>query len=478
MKASQICAVWMIAFAASLSAQQPIPTSAQQTQAATQQTPAPPSAQQTPPIPPTETSEEQLGVAPLRVRVNKSVLINTRDRLKRVSVTDPNVADAVVVSPTQVLVHGRSPGEVSLVLWDQAERSRAFDLRVDVDVSAAAEEMKRILADEPINVSASRSAIVLSGHATSKEAAESAGLIAGAYSKNVVNVITYGPVGSQEVLLEVHFAEVNRVALKQLGVNIFSTGAANTPGFITTGQFNQQQVIDVTGGIGKAVPGTTTNFPNLDILNVFLFRPDINLGVAIKALQQKNVLQVLAEPNLIALNGREASFLAGGEFPVPVVQSGVTANSITILFKEFGVRLKFKPTITPKGTIHLQVSPEVSALDFANGVRLSGFVVPSLITRRASTELELGDGQSFIIAGLMDNRVTNDLSKIPGIGDIPVIGNLFKSRNTNKTRTELMVFVTARLISPSNQEPALPNMPQKPIEPSGFDNGKKPSGGK
>jgi pilus assembly protein CpaC len=488
MKVSQICAAWMIAIAASLSAQQPVSSSAQQTTPpSAQQTPPPPSAQQTPPspsaqqtlpTPPSETSEEQIGAAPLRVRVNKSVLINTRDRLKRVSVTDPNVADAVVVSPTQVLVHGRSPGEVSLVLWDQAERSRAFDLRVDVDVTAAAEEMKRILADEPITVSASRSAIVLSGHVTSKEAAESAGLIAGAYSKNVVNVTTYGPVGSQEVLLEVHFAEVNRVALKQLGVNIFSTGAANMPGFITTGQFNQQQVIDVTGGIGKPVPGTTTNFPNLDILNVFLFRPDINLGVAIKALQQKNVLQVLAEPNLIALNGREASFLAGGEFPVPVVQSGVTANSITILFKEFGVRLRFKPTITPKGTIHLQVSPEVSALDFANGVRLSGFVVPSLITRRASTELELGDGQSFIIAGLMDNRVTNDMSKIPGIGDIPIIGNLFKSRNTNKTRTELMVFVTARLISPMEQKPALPNMPQKPIEPSGFDNGNKPSGGK
>jgi pilus assembly protein CpaC len=404
-------------------------------------------------------------------------LINTRDRLKRVSVTDPNVADAVVVSPNQVLVHGRSPGEVSLVLWDQSERSRAFDLRVDVDVTAAAEELKRILVGEPISVSASRSAIVLSGHATSKEAAESAGLIAGAYSKNVVNVITYGPVGSQEVLLEVHFAEVNRVALKQLGINIFSTGAANTPGFITTGQFNQQQVIDVTGGIGKPLTGTTVNFPNLDILNVFLFRPDINLGAAIKALQQKNVLQVLAEPNLIALNGREASFLAGGEFPVPVVQSGITANSITILFKEFGVRLKFKPTITPKGTIHLQVSPEVSALDFANGVRLSGFVVPSLITRRASTELELGDGQSFIIAGLMDNRVTNDMSKIPGIGDIPIIGNLFKSRNTNKTRTELMVFVTAKLISPMEQKPSLPEMPQKPIEPGKFD-GSKPSGGK
>ena len=462
MKVRTIYATWLIALAASTYAQQ----TGQSTAASVPQAPV------------TQASEEQLGAAPLRVRVNKSILINTRDRLKRVSVTDPNVADAVVVSPTQVLVHGRTPGEVSLMLWDESERSRTFDLRVDVDITAAAEEMKRILPDEPITVSASRSAIVLSGHATSKDAGERAGLIAGAYSKSVVNVITYGPVGSEEVLLEVHFAEVNRVALKQLGVNIFSTGAANTPGLISTGQFNQQQIIDVTGAIGKPLAGTATNFPNLDVLNIFLFRPDLNLGLAIKALQQKNVLQILAEPNLIALNGKEATFLAGGEFPVPVVQSGVTANSITILFKEFGVRLSFTPTITPKGNIHLQVKPEVSALDFANGVRLSGFVIPSLTTRRASTELEIGNGQSFIIAGLMDNRVTNDMSKIPGIGDIPIIGNLFKSRSTSKTRTELMVFVTAKLITPANQAPALPTMPEKPITPSSFDAGKKPSGGK
>ena len=422
-------------------------------------------------------TEEQVGSAPLRVRVNKSVLINTRDRLKRVSVTDPTVADAVVVSPNQVLIHGRSPGEVSLLLWDEAERSRTFDLRVDIDVTAAAEEINRILPNNKIAVSASRNAIVLSGKVDSKETAERVGLVASAYSKNVVNVLTFGPSSTQEVLLEVHFAEVNRVALRQLGTNILSTGAANTVGITQTGQFGPSSSVNVTGTIGAPTRGFTTSLPTVDPLNIFLFRPDLNLGVAIRALQQKNVLQILAEPNLIALDGKEASFLAGGEFPVPIVQGGVGTNAVSILFKEFGVRLSFTPTITPDGNIHLLVKPEVSALDFANGVQLSGFVIPSLTTRRASTELQLRDGQSFVIAGLMDNRVTREMSKIPGLGDIPIIGNLFKSKSTRKTNTELMVLVTARMINPSDAQPPLPKMPEQPLDPKKFDGSKPGAGG-
>jgi pilus assembly protein CpaC len=444
-----------------------------------QQTPtASQPAQQAPQAVPSQTSEEQIGAAPLRVRVNKSVLINTRDRLKRVSVTDPSVADAVVVSPTQVLVHGRSPGEVSLLLWDEQERSRTFDLRVDVDVTAAAEEIHRIVPGNKIDVSASRNAIVLSGSVDTKETAERVGAIAGAYSKNVVNVLTYGPTGAQEVLLEVHFAEVNRVALQQLGVNIFSTGATNTIGSTSTGQFGPPSPIDLTAVIGAGATGFKSELKQIQPLNIFLFRPDLNLGAAIRALQQKNVLQVLAEPNLIALNGKEASFLAGGEFPVPIVQSGTTLNNITILFKEFGVRLSFTPVILPDGAIRLQVKPEVSALDFANGVQISGFVIPSLTTRRASTELQLRDGQSFVIAGLMDNRVTKEMSKIPGLGDIPILGKLFQSRNLNKTHNELMVLVTARLVNPLDQPPPLMKMPEKPIDPDKYDEGKKPAGGK
>jgi len=409
------------------------------------------------------------GAAPLRVMVGKSLLINTSERLKRVSVTDPSVADALVVTPTQVLVHGRSAGEVSLVIWDELERSRSFDLRVDVDVSAAAEEEKSVFPDEQITVTPSRSAIVLSGHVSTEDVAKRAGQIAEAYSKNVVNVLTFGPVGAQEVLLEVKFAEVDRTATTQLGFNIFSTGAANTIGTITTGQFGgfgQQQIADNTGG--RATPFSNTQTLS-NVLNLFLFRPDIHLGVVIQALEQKNLLQILAEPNLIAVNGKEASFLAGGEFPFPIVQPGQGFTAVTIQFKEFGVRLKFTPVIMPNGNIHLRVIPEVSTLDFANALQISGFTIPALSTRRAETEFELQDGQSFVIAGLMDNRVTNVTSKIPALGDIPVLGTLFRSKSYQKSNSELMVLCTVRKISPSAEPPAGPRYPVPFLTPEQFD---------
>src|SRR6266568_6391108 len=349
------------------------------------------------------------GPAPLRVMVGKSLLINTTDRLKRVSVTDPEIADPQVITPTQVLVHGRSPGEVSLLIWDESERSRSFDLRVDVDVTAAQEEIKRIFPEEQIDVSPSRSAIVLSGHVTTEDVAKHAGQVAGAYSKNVINVLSFGPVGAQEVLLEVKFAEVDRSAVTQLGVNAFSQGTGNTLGTSTTGQFGSFQVS--RGNTGTTSDTTTTgsgNQTNINItqpLNLFLFRTDLNLGVVIQALQQKNLLQILAEPNLIAVNGKEARFLAGGEFPFPIVQPGQGFTAVTIQFREFGVKLKFTPVIMPNNNIHLQVVPEVSQLDFTNALTISGFTIPALSTRRAQTEFEVQDGQSFVIAGLMDNRV-------------------------------------------------------------------------
>jgi len=424
-----------------------------------------------------EAPSEASGAAPLRVMVGKSLLINTTERLKRVSVTDPSIADPQVVSPTQILIHGRAPGEVSLLIWDELERSRSFDLRVDVDVSAAAEEEKRVFPDEQIMVTPSRSAIVLSGHVSDEDTAKRAGMIAEAYSRNVVNVLTYGPVGAQEVLLEVKFAEVDRSALTQLGVNFFSTGAANTIGTITTGQyggFGPQQVTQTTPQ--SVTSPTTANQTISNILNLFVFRPDIHLGAVIQALQDKNVLQILAEPNLIAVNGKEASFLAGGEFPFPIVQPGQGFTAVTIQFKEFGVKLKFTPLIEPNGNIHLRVVPEVSTLDFANALTISGFTIPALSTRRADTEFELQDGQSFVIAGLMDNRVTNIVNKIPGLGDIPILGNFFKSKSAQKSNTELMVLCTARRISPSAQPPATPKNPIPLLDPDKFD-GKKPSGG-
>jgi pilus assembly protein CpaC len=434
------------------------------------------------PVPPSTSSSPQAepaAAAPLRVLVGKSLLINTTERLKRVAVTDPGVADAQPITPTQILVHGRAPGEVSLLIWDELERSRSFDLRVDVDVSAATEEIHRVFPDEQITVSPSRNAIVLSGHVSTEDVAKRAALIADAYSKSVVNVLSFGPVGAQEILLEVKFADVDRAATIQLGANFFSTGAGNTIGTTTTGQFGGFSVNNSSSGQGSGgsnAPGSgaTVNFNNA--LNIFLFRRDINFGAIIADLQQKNLLQILAEPNLIAVNGKEASFLAGGEFPFPVVQAGQGVSSVTIQFREFGVKLKFTPVIMPSGAIHLHVVPEVSALDFANGLTISGFNVPALTTRKADTEFEIQDGQSFVIAGLLDNRVTSVMNKMPGIGDIPVLGYLFRSKSASKSRSELMVMVTARRVSPLAQPPSGPSTPRPYMDKDKFDN-KKPSGG-
>lgn len=412
--------------------------------------------------------------APLRVMVGKSLIINTTERLKRISVTDPNIAFAQPITPTQILVHGKSPGEVSLIIWDELERSRSFDLRVDVDVSACAEEEHRVFPDEQITVTPSRAAIVLSGHVTTEDVAKRAGDLASAYSPKIINVLTFGPVGAQEVLLEVKFAEVDRTALTQMGVNFISTGASNTIGTITTGQyggFGPQTLTPNTPGstTGSGTTTTTTGQTINDVLNLFVFRPDINFGAVIEALENKNLLQILAEPNLIAVNGKKASFLAGGQFPFPIVQPGAGFTAVTISFKEFGVRLEFTPVIMPNGNIHLQVAPEVSTLDFANALTISGFTVPALSTRKADTEFELQDGQSFVIAGLMDNRATDIYNKIPGLGDIPILGNFFRSKSIQKSNSELMVLCTVRRVSPSTEPVNGPNMVQPFLNNDKFD---------
>src|SRR5436190_4286025 len=377
----------------------------------------------------------------LQVMVGKSIVINSPETLKRVSVTDPNIASAMIVSPNQVLIHGQTPGSVTLMFWDDKENSRSYNLQVDADISNLRKAMQDVFPDEHITVSQSGSAVVLAGNVSSKPIADRAAALAQTQTKSVINMLQ--TVDTREVVsLQVRFAEVDRQAITQYGLNIFSTGAANTIGSTTTRQFGglatnsgavppnvtrgrDPQTPDLTaGGIGNKLGDTPSVFGLTDLLNIFLFRPDINLGAVIKALQQRNLLQILAEPNLLAMNGVESSFLAGGEFPFPVLQGGATFQAVTIEFKEFGVRLKFRPIIQSDGTIRLKVAPEVSALDFSNALTISGFLIPALSTRRAETEVELRDGQSFAIAGLMDNRLTEVASKIPGLGNIPIIGNL------------------------------------------------------
>ena len=470
----RVCASWLGALLFTTAFSWPAFSEMRQQANPTEQSQAPtPTGTQTTTLPPQ--SQQPQGSAPLRVMVGKSLLINTTEQLKRISVTDPAIAFAQVITPTQILVHGKSPGEVSLLIWDELERSRSFDLRVDVDVSACSEEEHRVFPDEQISVTPSRAAVVLSGHVSTEDVAKRAGELASAYSPKVVNVLTFGPVGSQEVLLQVKFAEVDRSVLTQLGVNFISTGAANTLGTVTTGQFGGfgpqtitpgTQTVPGTTGTATVTPATTIN----NVLNLFLFRSDINLGATIEALETKNLLQILAEPNLIAVNGKEASFLAGGQFPFPIVQPGAGFTAVTISFKEFGVRLQFTPVIMPNGNIHLKVAPEVSTLDFANALTISGFTVPALSTRKAETEFELQDGQSFVIAGLIDNRVTDIYNKIPGLGDIPILGNFFRSKSLQKSNSELMVLCTVRRISPSAEQPAPPGNPKPFMDTGKFDN--------
>ena len=279
------------------------------------------------------------------------------------------------------------------------------------------------------------------------------------------------------MLLEVKFAEVDRTKFSQFGINLLSTGAGNTLGTTTTGQFGgfgPQSLSDafkvpnktVDTGLPTAgpdhVPFTSTQTIQ-NVLNIFLFRPDIHFGAVIQDLQQRSILQILAEPNLMAMNGQRATFLAGGEFPFPIVQPGNGFTAVTISFKPFGVKLDFTGTISSDGTIRLHVAPEVSTLDFANALAISGFAVPAISTRRAETELELRDGQSFGIAGLLDNRAQAQLSKVPGIGDIPILGQLFRSRNINKSNSELLVLVTPHIVDPVHTPPTPPAIPKSAV---------------
>jgi pilus assembly protein CpaC len=314
--------------------------------------------------------------------------------------------------------------------------------------------------------------------------------MAGLYSAQVVNSLTVPLSHDRQVLLEVKFAEIDRTKLDQFAINLISTGATNTPGTISTEQFGAPSINGtLTGVIGAQNKGTTSSFSFTDLLNVFFFRPDLNLGATVKDLQQKNVLQILAEPNLLALNGKKASFVSGGEFPFPVVQGGTQVGAVTIQFRPFGVKLDFTPFIGDDNVVRLQVVPEVSALDFANALTISGFTVPALSTRRAETEIELKDGQSFALAGLLDQRTTAQLSKLPGIGDIPILGQLFRSKSISRSNAELVVIVTPHIVdpirtaatAPALPKPALPyldgpafdqtlpeqKVPEKPASPSG-----------
>jgi len=409
----------------------------------------------TPPVQQSASSVQETGEPQtLHLLVGRSLVISSPTRIKRVSLADPEIAEAIVVTPTQVLVNGKKPGGVSLMVWDEADQSQAFEVSVDIDVLGLSEKIHEVFPTENVHIDTSKDVVILTGNASSAAIADKILEVVKGAAPKVTSMMQVPAQPTSEILLQVRFAEVDRTALNQFGINWISLPGAKNIGSISTQQFAPPQLLNQATG--------TTTFGLSDLLNVFIFRPDINLAATIKALQEQNVLQVLAEPNLITASGKDASFLAGGEFPYPVPQStGGGTTVITILFKEFGVRLNFTPTLA-NGLIHLKVKPEVSSLDFTNALQLQGFTVPALTTRRVESEMDLADGQSFAIAGLIDNRVVQQMERIPWIGDVPVLGKLFQSKSFQRSKDELLVVVTPIIVKPMGPG-QLPNHPVFPI---------------
>jgi len=405
----------------------------------------------------------QGGPEDIRLTVGKSIVIDYPADIARISTSNPDIVDASPVTAREILLHGKAFGTVTVVVWSKAGQRNFYNVTVEQNLEPLRRLLKETFPNEDIHVQSSRESLSLTGKVTSKDVAERAAALATPFAKQIVNNLTLIAAGAEkQILLRVKFAELDRSYSQQFGINLISTGATNTIGRVTTGQFPAPGI----SNLSNTIPGTPTsaNFTISDALNIFAFRPDLNLGVLIKALESKNILQILAEPNLITTNGKEASFLVGGEFPIPVLQGGANSGAVTIQFREFGVRLNFNPSITDNNTIRMYVKPEVSSLDIAHGVSFNGFTVPALSTRRMETNIELGEGQSFVIAGLIDNRLTETVNKIPGLGSLPILGNLFKTKEVDRNNTELVVLVTPEITMPLQPGEAKPS----PVMPHEF----------
>jgi pilus assembly protein CpaC len=416
-----------------------------------------------------ETSD--VAVPSLLVVAGGSTVVQTDFPITRIAVANPEIADATLVDPQEVLVDGKAAGTVSLIVWGR-NRLQQYVVVVFPPTPSLQRQLKLLFPSEDIRVSLADEAIVLSGRVTNQGIARRAVEIAEKSSAKarVINLLQ-APGGGQgqQVMLQVKVAEVSQRALLELGTSFFTgpSGVHDWVGRVTTGQFPSATF---DGRFGTPPDGKEESRLSFsDFLNLFVLNTKYDVGMVISALRARGYFQSLAEPTLIAYNGQEASFLAGGEIPIPIVSGGVgIAGTVSVSYKEFGVRLTFRPDIIGDA-IRIKVRPEVSSLDFANGVTLQGFRIPALTTRRAETDVELRDGQSFAIGGLLNNVAQTDRAAIPVLGDLPIIGNLFKTKAESKERTELVVIITPRLVQPLNPAdvPPLPTRPEEFLRPAG-----------
>lgn len=410
----------------------------------------------------------QAGPEEVRLTVGKSIVIDYPVDIARISTSNADVVDASPVTGREVLVHGKSFGTVTLVVWSKAGQRNFYNITVEQNLEPLRRLLKETFPSQDIHVQSSRDSLSLTGRVATKDIADRAAALATPFAKTVVSNLQVADAHvEKQVLLRIKFAELDRSAASSFAVNLLSTGATNTIGSVSTGQFGSTTPSAIGGG-------QSTTFSISNALNIFAFRPDLNFGAFIEALESKNLLQTLDEPTLMTSDGKEASFLVGGEFPIPVLQGGANSGAVTIQFREFGVRLTFTPNITANSNIRLHVKPEVSALDYTNALSFNGFTIPALSSRKMETNIELGEGQSFVIAGLIDKQVTETLSKIPGLASLPILGNLFKSKSITKNNTELVVLVTPEITMPlqpgdAKPSPAMPRPFLVPVTPGSTD---------
>jgi pilus assembly protein CpaC len=368
----------------------------------------------------------------MTVSMGESKLLTYGGALQRFSVGDPAIADAVAVSPNELLVTGKKLGTTTLLVWDPGGQVQIYSVEVTADAPALERYLSGLFPGAQFSVVASGNTVALSGRVPSASVNDQAVEIAKGTGATVINRLQAPP--AQQVLVQVRFAEVSRTAAKEMSTHL---ATLNPHQLSKDGDWSGASLSD-------------------GLIQLSLTNPDVAaFDALIKVLQSRGDFRSLAEPNLLTLPGKEASFLAGGEFPFPVLQGGQLA-AVTIVFKEFGIRLRFTPTITEGGSIRLHVAPEVSSLDFANGLTMNGFQIPTILSRRAETDVELRDGQHLAIAGLIDNSMLNNVTKIPILGSLPVLGMFFRSSSARQNRSELLVIVTPRLIDASATPPPVP----------------------
>jgi len=358
----------------------------------------------------------------LRLTIGKSVVIDYPEDIRQISTTDPAILDASPITTREILLNAKGLGSATMVVWSSNNQRMFYNVTVELNTEA----LKRILRDtfpnETIEVRSSGESISLNGAVSSKEVADRAAALAGVTAKTVVNNLLVTEKVAKQILLHVKFAELDRLKAQEYGINFQSTGAFNFLGALSAGSVS-----------GANLAGAFSN---------------LNLSVAVKALQNRNILQILAEPTLVAADGKEGEFLVGGEVPVPVLQGGNNSQGVTIQYREFGIKLRYTPVITSNKTIKLALYQEVSALDFTNATTLNNFTIPALSSRKTTTSVELAEGETFVVSGLLDNRDREILNQIPGISSLPIIGALFKNKALRKESTELIVLVTPEITMP------------------------------